>query len=337
MVKPTAIDLFAGAGGASVGYARAGINVIGAIEIDPDACASYRLNHKMVRVWQNDIRKVSPRDVMTELSLAPGQLDLLGACPPCQGFSRLRTRNQAASVDDSRNSLVGQFARYVAVLQPRTLMMENVPSLMDDPRFSRLINRLRSLGYQLKVDVLDASNFGVPQRRRRMILLGSIDDTPQFPRPARCRRTVRSAIHGLPQAGKSGDLLHDLPERRTEKVMEIIRAVPKDGGSRKDIPVRLQLACHRRSDGFSDVFGRMAWDQPAPTITSGCHNPSKGRFIHPSRNGAITLREAALIQTFPKGYKFCLSRGKEVVAAQIGNALPPELIRRLAKALVNGV
>jgi DNA (cytosine-5)-methyltransferase 1 len=124
--------------------------------------------------------------------------------------------------------------------------------------------------------------------------------------------------------------MHDHSANRTEKIVELIRKIPKDGGSRAHLGDEQQLACHKRLDGFYDVYGRMAWDAVAPTITSGFVNPSKGRFLHPSQNRTITLREAALLQTFPSYYRFPLDRGKYAAAALIGNALPPEFIRRLA-------
>jgi DNA (cytosine-5)-methyltransferase 1 len=141
------------------------------------------------------------------------------------------------------------------------------------------------------------------------------------------RRTVKDAIGRLPAPGISGDLLHDLPVIRSEKVNEIIRHVPKDGGSRADLPLRMWLPCHvKRPGSYKDVYGRMSWGDVAPTITGGCTNPSKGRFIHPEQDRAITLREAALLQTFPQKYKFSMRKGKDFAALMIGNALPPDLI-----------
>lgn len=157
--------------------------------------------------------------------------------------------------------------------------------------------------------------------RRRSIPLA-----PDEPRS----KTVRDAIAGLPHAGRSGDSLHDFPETRQAKVLTIITSVPKDGGSRADLGEETQLECHRRCDGFHDIYGRMAWDDVAPTITSGCINPSKGRFLHPEYDRAITLREAALLQGFPPEFKFSLRRGKYPAAEMIGNALPPEFVRRHA-------
>jgi DNA (cytosine-5)-methyltransferase 1 len=121
-----------------------------------------------------------------------------------------------------------------------------------------------------------------------------------------------------------------LPEKRAGTVLKLIRDIPKDGGSRGDLPRARQLRCHKKSDGFSDIYGRMAWKKVAPTITSGCFNPSKGRFLHPESDRAITMREAALLQGFPRDYSFALSYGKQAIALMIGNALPPEFIRRHA-------
>ena len=142
--------------------------------------------------------------------------------------------------------------------------------------------------------------------------------------------TVRAAISGLESPGLSGDTLHDLPEKRSPKILNLIKRIPKDGGSRKSLGKDEQLQCHKKLQGFHDVYGRMAWDNVAPTITTGCINPSKGRFLHPEEDRAITLREAALLQGFPIDYWFSLQKGKYAAAEMIGNALPPEFARRQA-------
>lgn len=145
--------------------------------------------------------------------------------------------------------------------------------------------------------------------------------------------TVREAIGDLPQAGTSGDPLHDFPEKRSAAVMARITAIPKDGGSRADLGADAQLDCHKETDGFKDIYGRMSWSKPAPTITGGCVNPSKGRFLHPDEDRAITLREAALLQGFPPEYSFSLDRGKFAAAAMIGNALPPAFVEAHARQI----
>lgn len=161
-----------------------------------------------------------------------------------------------------------------------------------------------------------------------MVLLAGRYDRIEFAAADRHRRDVHSAISKLPEAGQSGDPLHDLPEERSPKVRDLIRSIPKDGGSRRDLSPERQLACHKKCDGFKDVYGRMRWKDVAPTITGGCVNPSKGRFLHPTEDRSITLREAAMLQSFPRDYRFSLRRGKMPAAEMIGNALPPEFVRR---------
>jgi len=328
-----AIDLFSGAGGLTQGLKEAGFRVIGAVEMDRLACATYRRNHRLPTIWKSDIRRVSGKAVRRALRLRRGQLDLLAGCPPCQGFSTMRTRNRGSSVRDPRNKLVFEFLRFARALRPRAVMMENVPALAKSARMGQLLAGLRRLGYSAKIQVLDAANFGVPQRRRRVILLGVRGSALAMPQPGEATRTVADAIKALARPGKSGDSLHDLAAERSEKVMKLIKAIPRNGGSRSDLGQAKQLRCHRKIDGFKDVYGRMAWDAVAPTITSGCINPSKGRFLHPTQNRAITLREAALLQTFPPGYWFSLARGKYPAALLIGNALPPRFIRAVATHL----
>lgn len=336
--RPTAIDIFSGCGGLTLGLEQAGFNVLGAVEMDAAAVSTYRANHRRVRVKHIDIRKLSPRGFRRELKVQRGELGLLAGCPPCQGFSVLRTRNGSKRNRDNRNELVDQMLRFVKEFYPKAVMMENVPGLMGQRPFVRLCNGLRALGYTVKSAIKDAADYGVPQRRRRLILLAGRGFEPQFAKETRRFRSVRGAIGSLTEPGRSRDALHNLPEkRRAERVTKLIRDIPKDGGSRTDLPKSRQLSCHRRSNGFSDIYGRMAWDKVAPTITSGCFNPSKGRFLHPEQNRAITMREAALLQTFPRNYVFDASWGKEAIALMIGNALPPEFIRRHALEVHRGL
>ena len=205
-------------------------------------------------------------------------------------------------------------------------MMENVPALASDQRFTTFCESLHALGYVGSHRILDAADFGVPQRRRRLIYLAGYGTSIPFVAHTASSPTVRDAIAHLPPAGHSGDGIHDIPERRTPNVLRLIASVPKNGGSRSELPDHMQLPCHRRSDGFSDIYGRMAWDDVAPTITSGSFNPSKGRFLHPQEDRAITIREAALLQGFPKDYKFFPEHGKENLSTMIGNALPPPFV-----------
>ncbi len=329
----TAVDLFCGCGGLTLGLKRAGFQILGAIDNDPPSIEVYTENHPEVHVWEKDIRNLTGTSLKRTLRLRKGELDLLAGCPPCQGFSTLRTLNGSRKIQDPRNDLLAEFQRFVEELRPRAVMMENVPGLADDERFSSFIREMRKMGYLGEHRVLNAADYGVPQRRRRLIYLAGLGVEIPFSGKVLKGKTVKDAIGGLPMAGKSGDPVHDIPERRTPKVMDIIRRTPKNGGSRTDLPKRFQLKCHQSCDGFKDVYGRMAWNKVAPTITSGCFNPSKGRFLHPTEDRAITMREAALLQGFPKKYYFSLKRGKIRLAQIIGNALPPKFIRCQAHAV----
>lgn len=311
--KPIALDIFSGCGGLSEGLRQAGFRVAGAVEIDATAAAVYRLNHKETPLWERDITRVRASEILDELLLSPGELDLIAGCPPCQGFSTLRTLNGGREIEDARNDLIYQFLRLVKQLQPKTVMMENVPGLAKDKRFHIFVGTLERLGYKVNWNILDAADYAVPQRRRRLILLASRLGKIGFSKKSRKNVSVRDAIESLPSPGSSPDLLHNLPERRSEHVRSLIANIPKNGGSRKDLAPEYQLACHQNCNGFKDVYGRMAWDHVAPTITTGCFNPSKGRFLHPDENRNITMREAALLQTFPRRYRFPANLGKQKI------------------------
>ena len=330
-----AIDLFAGPGGLTLGLQSAGFEVVAAIESDDLAVKTYRANHPGVLVRHADIRVVDPTELLAELDLTASDIDLCAGCPPCQGFSSVRTLNGSRVVDDPRNDLIAEYVRFVRTIRPRAIMLENVPGLMRDERFENAVAELESLGYPAADGsrILNAADHGVPQNRRRLVLLCVRNGVVEFPSAQAERATVRGAIADLDDAGTSGDPLHDLPERRCERVMATIRAIPEDGGGRLDLADNQRLKCHENFTGFKDVYGRMSWDRPAPTITGGCHNPSKGRFLHPIAHRAITLREAALLQGFPPDYTFSLDRGKLAAAAMIGNAVPPPLVAAQAAAL----
>jgi DNA (cytosine-5)-methyltransferase 1 len=335
--KLHAIDLFSGCGGLSLGLKGAGFTVAAAVEIDHKAQETYRLNHPKVRLYAEDIRKLDPQKILEQAGLVAGELDLLAGCPPCQGFSRLRTKNKMTSVNDDRNDLVEDFLRFIEIMRPKTVMLENVPALAKDARFLGMQRKLHVLGYETVVRVLDAADYSVPQRRKRLIMLASRVHVPAVAEKAKKRLTVRQALKGMVEPGQGRDKLHGLGENRSQKVRDLIALIPKDGGSRSDLPAKYQLDCHKRSDGFSDVYGRLSWDDVSPTITSGCHNPSKGRFLHPGQDRTISLREAAVLQGFPRSYKFDVAHGKESIALMIGNALPPPFITAHANALRTGL
>lgn len=341
----TAIDLFCGAGGLTLGLKQAGFKVLVGVELAPTAAETYRKNHQEVICLESDIRTICPEQLMASLGLKSGELSLLAGCPPCQGFSTLRTRKKTPSVSDNRNELLFEYLRFVEVFRPRALMMENVPALKVDGRMAAFLSKLEEFGYIVNEDsvrIENAANYGVPQRRNRMIMQVTKRELLPSVSPSE-KTTVRMALEKaeLKPVGMSGDELHDNQSKHGVRVMDIIRAIPKNGGGRDSLPSSLVLNCHKNSPaGFKDVYGRMKWDDVAPTMTGGCGNPSKGRYLHPEEDRAISLREAAILQTFPKNYWFSSKGGRTAIALMIGNALPPEFIRRhavsIASALTKG-
>lgn len=317
-----AIDLFAGCGGMTQGLIDAGFRVIAAVEIDDYASRVYRANHRNVTLIQDDIRKVDPKLIEKMLNGEP--LHLLAGCPPCQGFSSIRRRNKKKAVKDPRNNLINEYLRFVEVLRPINIMLENVPGIENYSQFKKVVRKLKELGYSPRYKVVDVSHYGVPQRRKRLVLLGSLLKKLEIPDGNEKMVTVRQVIGNLESIDVTSDPLHKVFPKHTDKVKERIALIPPDGGSRKDLPKEHTLPCHQKKGvGFNDVYGRLRWDDVSSTITGGCLNPSKGRFLHPVENRCITAREAALLQTFPKHYFFDTDIPISSLALMIGNALPP--------------
>ena len=331
--RPAAVDLFSGLGGLTAGLKDAGIHVVVASEIEKHARATYVANHPEVTLL-GDIRDVDA-DVILKKARRK-KIDIVVGCPPCQGFSRLTEKNRRR---DPRNSLVLEFLRLVTELQPTICMMENVPGLLTRGKslFKKLHDGLEAAGYQVTYDVLELADFGVPQLRKRLVLMAGLGFKIPLPKKTHPGPdnwvTIGDAIRELPEPVKRSELSRP---RAVPKSWHIARDIAEDvrrrlvhaakhGGSRNTLPDELVLDCHRkakkRNIGFSDVYGVFDLNQPSPTITSGCTNVSKGRFGHPTALRPLTPREAAMIQTLGRGYKLRGS-GVESIAAQIGNALP---------------
>ncbi len=320
-----AIDLFSGCGGLTEGLKQAGFNVIVGAEIRPEARKAYLANHPGVHLFE-DVRGVTRKSIGKNIQLKKGQLDLLAACPPCQGFSTLRTNNHLKPATDVRNRLIFQVSRLAKELLPKAILVENVPGLLNDRRITRFKAQLKALGYSTNKAVLDEADFGVPQRRKRMIFIAIRGDTtPEIPKATVSKPvTVRDAIEHLPSSSdESSPILHRMRQRFSSKVQERIERIPKNGGSRRHLGPNDQLECHKRQAGFNDVYGRLSWDKVSVTITRSCHNPSKGRYLHPEENRALTLYEALLLQGFPSNYKLPTDGGIEKTASLIGEAFPP--------------
>ena len=329
---PTAIDLYSGSGSATAALKKAHFRVVAAVDNDAAACATYRLNHPHVCFYETDIRKLDP-DAVRHECLKDTSLDLMVICAPCQPFSSQNRKRRG----DVRARLLISAARFISVMEPKVVFVENVPGLASSAN-ADLLAEFRDIcgpDYVFGEPVcVDAADYGVPQRRVRCLLTASRGrEAPQIPpptTPTNARRTVRDAISDLPSLASGdadpSDKLHAARSHRPVAV-ERLRAIPKDGGSRSDLPDRLVLDCHRRHTGHPDVYGRMKWDDVAPTLTTGCTDVTRGRFAHPEEDRAITPREAALLQTFPRQYRFA-GRFK-VVAEQIGNAIPFALVHAL--------
>lgn len=354
--KPTALDIFSGSGGSGLGFLQAGFRILGAIELDPHSAETYERNLGVI-VKKDDITKVSPQAYIKELGLQSKELDVLMGCPPCQGFSRMRNSKGAG---DRRNGLIIRYLEYVEEFMPRFAVFENVPGITRTEHgrvfYTKLVGGLRGLGYKLLERLVNAADYGVGQVRKRVIVIGGREgEYPPFPKRTHGDpnspeinqgildpwKTVREVIGygkypGL-NAGENGEIGGKYPNHIAPatgyKVLAFIEKVPKDGGSRKDVQKKYWLPCHHSHDGHADVYGRMSWDRPSNTITTGCNNISKGRFVHPEQDRALSYREAAALQGFPDSFVFC---GKKV-STQIGNAVPPPLAYAIAVALIKQI
>lgn len=340
----TVVDLFAGCGGGSMGFKAAGFTTLAAVEINKDAAASFALNVG-VEPLVKDIRDVTLTELRKQ-GVQPGNLTLLFGCPPCQSFTVLRRGSQSSEKDLQRNGLIFEYLRLVANLKPRHLAFENVPGLIEgrwSDYFKAFRERLEDLGYAIEYRIVDAAEYGVPQRRRRLLVVGSRVTEPSLPEPTyaevegdKRKRfvTVRDTISHLNRLN-SGEADPDDPfhraRRHSDLTLRRLACVP-EGGDRRSFLDELVLDCHRDHEGHYDVYGRMWWDQVAPTLTSGCTNVTRGRFCHPREDRALTLREAMLLQTFPPYAR--LTGTTDGMALQVGNAVPSLLAERIAETAI---
>lgn len=332
-----AIDLFCGAGGLTLGLRRAGWDVVAGIDVDGAVSATYESNNDAA-FMPADLRSVTDEEIQILAGTVSRAELLLAGCAPCQPFSKQRRRGRPR--ERAEATLLGQFGRLVKALKPRVVLMENVPGIAKVPGFSslrRFLSTLRDCGYECDHQVLNARDFGVPQHRRRYVLLAARGSAPALPSPvndpASDGVTVRTAIERFPSidAGEEdASIPNHYAAQLSPRNLQRIQATPADGGSRRDWPDELTLECHRNTHGYSDVYGRMWWDRVAPTLTSRCNSLSNGRFGHPEQHRAISLREAAALQTFPDDYEFVGAKNR--IAGWIGNAVPVAFAEALGRA-----
>lgn len=333
----TAVDLFCGCGGVTEGLKHHNIRVVAAVDNNPIVCKTYKTNHPNVNLYESDIALVDPMDIRYN-DLKGSDVDILVVCAPCQPFSsQNRTKKQ-----DKRSNLIFEAVRFAKDLRPSVIFFENVPGLATE-KYREIINKLKhdllDLGYQLGEPIrVDAADYGVPQRRIRCILFAVLNsELPVIPppiTPTGSRITVRQVIGNLPslKSGQkdAGDPLH-YASSHLPIALKRLQHIPKDGGNRFSLPPELELKCHKNHKGHGDVYGRMRWDDVAPTLTTGCTDVTRGRFSHPEDDRAITLREAAILQSFPLDYKFVGTKSQ--ITEQIGNAVPVQLMEALAPSL----
>lgn len=332
------IDLFCGVGGLTHGLIKGGVKVIAGVDLDPQCRFSYEKNNNSIFI-ERDVNKLTGNELAD--MFGDSKLRLLAGCAPCQPFSTYSRKGRRVR-NDTKWGLVSDFGRLVKETQPDFVTMENVPQILDHQVFKNFLEDLK--GYEIWYRVVECVDYGVPQTRRRLVLIASRLNKIELLPPNSSERhnaTVRQAISHLPAlaAGYSdpNDPLHTASSL-SELNLRRIRA-SKPGGTWRDWDESLLAQCHRRQSGqtYPSVYGRMEWDAPSPTITTQCFGYGNGRFGHPEQDRAISLREAALLQTFPDTYCF-LDLGEQVSFAKlgrlIGNAVPVRIGEIVAQSLL---
>lgn len=333
-----AIDFFCGAGGLTRGLRDAGFEVIAGFDKDAACEKTYVANNSESRFFNEDIATLSAQKVLKLVERKSLDSFLLTGCAPCQPFSKQRRSGTPRSGDAV---LLSRFGAIIEDTLPLAVIVENVPGMAKVKGFStfrRFVDMLKRLNYSCVFDVLDAKFYGVPQSRRRLVLVALREGQASLPVPPygsgkRPIRTVRDAISHFPPLSP-GATHSEIPNHYAANLSELnlvrLKNTPFDGGDRRDWPDELILECHRNGyKGHTDVYGRMAWAQPAPTLTSKCKSISNGRYAHPNQHRGISLREAAALQSFPDNYVFYGSN--EHIARQIGNAVPVRFAEVIGK------
>lgn len=336
--KPTVIDFFSGCGGTSTGLRDAGMKIAAAVDFDSAASATYQANFPEAEFHEVDIRKLA-LDAFDHLVPNDGPL-VFSACAPCQPYSSMRPT--ASRARPQERSLLLTLIPFMERLKPDVLIVENVPGLQRIPggsTWNRFLRYLSRAGYSTRWEVIDCRDYGVPQRRKRLVLLASRHGAIDLPAPTHGGdrlpySTVRDWIGSLP-AIRAGEAHADDPLHRSGALgdlnMRRIMAL-SEGGSRTEWPDDLWLECHRNSKGHQDAYGRMRYDDTAPVLTTKCTDITNGRYGHPTQHRAISAREAALLQTFPLEYKFLGSL--KSVTKQIGNAVPVLVAKAMGDHIV---
>jgi DNA (cytosine-5)-methyltransferase 1 len=337
-----AVDLFCGAGGLTRGLEAAGVKVELGVDLDPDCEYPYQANNR-ARFLLKTVEDLTAAEIME--AFEGGAYTLLAGCAPCQPFS---TYSQGVSgPTDERWHLLQHFGRLVEDAQPDLVTMENVPRLERQSVFSEFVALLKGEGFYVSHSIVNCMDYGVPQHRQRLVLLASRLAPIELIGPTADEDeyvTVREAIGKLPplKAGEvcAKDPLHQACELSPLNLKRIRASKP--GGSWRDWDARLVADCHKKRSGktYPSVYGRMSWDEPAPTMTTQFFGFGNGRFGHPEQDRAISLREGAIIQSFPRSYKFVPTGApiyRRPIGRLIGNAVPVNLAKAIGKSIVRHV
>lgn len=334
-----ALDFFCGAGGLTRGFLNMGIDVRAGIDVNVSCKRTYEANNRPSRFIPGDLRVLRGADIAPLVEgIRRAELIFMG-CAPCQPFSK-----QRRAVNPDGGTLLERFGRLVDEFRPGYVIIENVPGIANvrgNSTYKRFLKRLDNAGYKFVDGKLDAKWFGVPQTRNRWVVIACREAEPSLPErthgtDARPFVTVRDAIHDYPRI-RAGEQSVVVPNHRAAQISETnlqrLVITPADGGGRLNWPEELVLNCHRHYEGHSDVYGRMKWDAPSPTLTCKCFSISNGRYGHPEQDRAISLREAAKLQSFSDDYVF-YGDSQACIGAQIGNAVPVKMAEALARKIL---
>lgn len=335
------IDLFCGIGGLTRGLIDSGLNVIAGFDIDPTCQYTYEYNNNVPYHMQN-IREVHAAD-LNEL-YADGVTRILVGCAPCQPFSQMRFKLGEANEQDEKYNLLLEYGRLIEEVHPTVISMENVPQIRETEIYAQFIQILRDNGYYFSEKVVYCPDYGIPQSRRRFVLVGSLLGPIELIAPTHNKNDVniRDYIGHLPHIEAGGIDPNDALHRSaalSERNLQRIRA-SHPGGTWRDWPEDLRCPCHQRDSGqtYSSVYGRMSWDKIGPTITTQFYSFGTGRYGHPEQDRALSLREGAMLQTFPQDYDF-IDPDREFVfrdiARHIGNAVPVRLGEIIGLSIIN--
>ena len=344
--KLKAIDFFCSGGGMSFGLQQAGVNIIAGIDFDPECKETYEANIKDAKYILADVEKLKEKDLSKKIDIKKNDDDLiLVGCSPCQYWTIIRTNKKKSK--KSKN-LLHEFHRFVRCYNPGYVVVENVPGILNRRKESGLdkfVKDLKDRGYTVHYEIVKLNNYGVPQTRKRFSLIANrLTDRKIFPKPNNSCPIAADFI------GKKNGFVKILAGHKdktsfmhtaaglSEKNIKRLKLTPKNGGTRHAwANTSLQINAYKNSKGnvsFSDTYGRMSWNKPAPTITTKFFSISNGRFAHPEENRAISIREGATLQTFPKTYKFIGNNVSSVARKIIGNAVPPLYAKQIGKVII---